>query len=107
MSKIRLATDWNPETNCLHIDNPYDPEPQYGPSLWTLTHIQSALAGNSKTASTAPLHQVFYNTKDSEYGITALDDSNGYYDRIATSRAACTKTEQIEKSKATDGRQKV
>ena len=101
MSKIRLATVWNPETNCLHIDDPYEPEPQYGSIVMDLdAYTQTALAGTSKTASTAPLHQVFYNTKDSEYGINALDDSNGYYDGIAQSRAASTKTEQLEKSKA-------
>ena len=101
MSKIRLATVWNPETNCLHIDDPYEPEPQYGSIVMDLdAYAQTALAGNSKTASTAPLHQVFYNTKDSEYGINALDDSNGYFDGIAQSRAASSKTEQLEKSKA-------
>ena len=101
MSKIRLATVWNPETNCLHIDDPYEPEPQYGSIVMDLdAYAQTALAGNSKTASTAPLNQVFYNTKDSEYGINALDDSNGYFDRIAQSRAASTKIEQLEKSKA-------
>ena len=101
MSKIRLATVWNPETNCLHIDDPYEAEPQYGSIVMDLdAYSQTALAGNSKTASTAPLHQVFYNTKDSEYGINALDDSNGYFDRIAQSRAASTKIEQLEKSKA-------
>jgi len=100
MSKIRLATLWNPKTNCVHIDDdPYSPEPQYGPIVMDLdSYSATALAGNSKTASTAPLHQVFYNVKDEEYGINALDDSNDYYDGIANSRAASTKEEQLYKA---------
>ena len=100
MSKIRLATVHNPKTNCLHIDDPYEPEPQYGPIVMNIGAYMLELGGKSRAASTAPLHQIFFNTKDEEYGINALDDSNGYYDRIMQSRSASTPDEQIEKSEA-------
>jgi hypothetical protein len=101
MSKIRLATVWNPETNCLHIDDPYEAEPQYGSIVMDIGAYTSTLGGGtSKAASTAPLQQIFYNTQDEEYGINALDNSNEYYDGIANSRAASTPGEQLEKGKA-------
>ena len=108
MSKIRLATVHNPETNCLHIDDPYEAEPQYGPIVMDLDAYMSALGSNSKAASanTASLDQIFYNTKDEEAGINAADMANEYYDKITQSRAASTKTEQLEKSKEIMGNKK-
>lgn len=106
MSKIRLATVLDPETNCLHIDDPTDAEPFYGNIVMDINAFMSALGGKSKAASSAPLHQIFYNTEDQENGIAAADLANDYYDKIAQSRAASTKTEQLEKSKALMGDKK-
>jgi hypothetical protein len=106
MSKIRLATVWNPETNCLHIDDPYEDEPVYGSVVMDIDAFMSGLGGKSKAASTASLHEIFYNTKDQEGGISALDLANDYYDEITRSRAASTKVEQLDKSKELMGNRK-
>jgi hypothetical protein len=108
MSKIRLATVLNPETNCLHIDDPYEAEPQYGTIVMDLNAYMSGLGSDSKAASahaqnSASLDQIFYNTKDEEYGINALDDSGEYYDKILSSRAASTPNDRLEKGKALMG----
>ena len=100
MSKIRLAVVHNPKTNCLHIDDPYEPEPVYGNIVMDIGAYESALGGNSKTASTASLDRIFYNSDNEEGGIKALDFANEYYDKIAQSRAASTVDEQINKAEA-------
>ena len=106
MSKIRLATVHNPETNCLHIDDVYEREPTYGAIAVDIDAYVSALGGQSKAASTAPLHQIFYNTDGEEGGIKAQDLANDYYDGIARSRAAATKEEQITKASELMGSKK-
>lgn len=106
MSKIRLATVHNPKTNCLHIDDPYEDEPQYGSIVMDIDAYMSALGGKSKTASSAPLHQIFFNTKDEESGVNAEDMANDYYDKMLQSRAASTKDERIQKAEALMGNKK-
>jgi len=98
MSKIRLATVHNPATNCLHIDDPYENEPQYGPIVMDISAYMSALGTKSKAASTAPLHQIFFNSDGEENGIKAEDMANEYYDKISQSRAASTRAEQLGKA---------
>jgi hypothetical protein len=106
MSKIRLAVVHNPKTNCLHIDDPYESEPVYGSIVMDINAYDSALGGNSKTASTVSLDRIFYNSDNEECGIKALDFANEYYDKIAQSRAASTIEEQIEKSEKLMGDRK-
>lgn len=106
MSKIRLATVHHPKTNCLHIDDPYENEPQYGSIVMDIGAYMDSLGGTSKAASTAPLHQIFYNTHDEESGIAAADLANEYYDKIVQSRAASTPAERIEKAEALMGNKK-
>jgi hypothetical protein len=106
MSKIRLATVLDPSTNCLHIDDPTEAEPFYGSIVMDVGRYMSALGGKSKTASTASLSEIFYNTNDDENGIAAEDMANEYYDKIAQSRAASTKTEQLDKARELMGSKK-
>lgn len=98
MSEIRNPTVWNPETNCIYVDDPYQHEPTYETVLMNVGAFMSALGGASKAASTVSLERIFYNNGPAQHNY--LDLANEYYDRIVRSRAASTPSQQIEKAKS-------
>lgn len=104
MTQIFNPTVWNPETNCLHVDDPYEKEPVYGNIIMDIDAFMSALGGNSKGASTASLHEIFMNGDQAE--VQMLDLANDYYDGISRSKAASTRTERMAKAEAVMGNKK-
>jgi hypothetical protein len=104
MTQIMNPTVWNPKTNCLHVDDPYEKEPVYGSLLMDIDAFMSVMGGNSKAASTASLHEIFYNGDSDE--VKMLDLANDYYDGIARSRAASTRFDRQAKAEELLGNKK-
>jgi len=104
MTQIMNPTVWNPKTNCLYVDDPYEKEPVYGNVIMDIDAFMSALGGNSKAASTASLDQIFFNGDGDEPKM--LDLANDYYDGITRSRAASTKWQKMEHAEQLLGQKK-
>lgn len=104
MTQIMNPTVWNPKTNCLHVDDPYEREPVYGNILLDIDAFMSALGGTSKAGSTASLHEIFFNGDQGE--VQMLDLANDYYDGISRSKGASTRMERMAKAEALMGNKK-